>query len=172
MTCFTCSTSTANWSTDKQLRSVCTTTFATFRCTKSSPGSRFTISFAGTRLSEQPIHRYSGACCAASSEKNRGRSATILAAQRWLLAKRCSRSATTGFPGSGVGMLTTPLLDGNRLPSCLLRHDRVCFEAGIQPERARWRVRRPIPGAVLHGFALRILTRLDMKADIHPEYAT
>ena len=32
--------------------------FATFRCTKSSPGSSPTISFAGTRLSEQPIHRY------------------------------------------------------------------------------------------------------------------
>ena len=43
--------------TDRQLRSVCTTTFATLRWTKTSPGSVPVISFAGTRLSEQPIQR-------------------------------------------------------------------------------------------------------------------
>jgi hypothetical protein len=60
MTCFTFSTSTANCITDRQFRSVCTTTLAMLRCTKSSPGSRLTISLAGTRLSEQPIQRYFG----------------------------------------------------------------------------------------------------------------
>ena len=57
MTCSTCSASTAYCSTDRQLRSVWTTTLATLRWTNSSPGSRSTISLAGTRLSEQPIHR-------------------------------------------------------------------------------------------------------------------
>jgi hypothetical protein len=46
--------------TDRQLRSVCTTTLATLRWTKTSPGSRPTIWLAGTRESEQPIHRNSG----------------------------------------------------------------------------------------------------------------
>ena len=44
-------------STDRQLKSVCRTRFATLRWTNSSPGASPTISFAGTRLSEQPIHR-------------------------------------------------------------------------------------------------------------------
>mgnify|MGYP003694316245 CR=1 FL=1 len=39
-------------STERQLRSVCTTTLATLRWTKSSPGARPTISLAGTRLSD------------------------------------------------------------------------------------------------------------------------
>ena len=73
MTCFTSSTSTAYCSTERQLRSVCTTTFATLRCTNTSPGARPTIWFAGTRLSEQPIQRYSGACRSARSAKNGGR---------------------------------------------------------------------------------------------------
>ena len=63
MMCSTCSTSVAYCSTERQLRSVWTTTFATLRWTNSSPGFRSTISLAGTRLSEQPIHRYLGACC-------------------------------------------------------------------------------------------------------------
>ena len=39
---------------------------ATLRWTNSSPGLSPTISLAGTRLSEQPIQRYSGACWEAS----------------------------------------------------------------------------------------------------------
>ena len=42
-TCGTFSASTANCSTDRQLRSVCTTTLATLRWTNSSPGGRSTI---------------------------------------------------------------------------------------------------------------------------------
>src|SRR5436189_106558 len=56
MMCSTLSTSTANWITDRQLRSVCTTTLAMLRWTKSSPGSSPTMSLAGTRESAQPIH--------------------------------------------------------------------------------------------------------------------
>src|SRR5882672_1221000 len=63
-------TSTANCATDRQLRSVWTTTLAMLRWTKISPGSRPTIWFAGTRLSEQPIQRYRGACCDDSRAKN------------------------------------------------------------------------------------------------------
>ncbi len=62
MMCLTLSRSTANWITDRQLRSECTTTFAMFLCTKTSPGGSPMIWLAGTRESEQPIHRYSGAC--------------------------------------------------------------------------------------------------------------
>ena len=43
-------------------------------------GARPTISFAGTRLSEQPIQRYSGAWRSASPAKKPGSSATIAAA--------------------------------------------------------------------------------------------
>src|SRR6478672_1020556 len=84
--CSTLSTSTAYWTTVRQLRSVCTTTLATLRCTNISPGSRPTISFAGTRLSEQPIHMYLGACWAMRREKNSGSSRTMAAAQARLLA--------------------------------------------------------------------------------------
>src|SRR5436190_18446861 len=42
------------------------------RWTKSSPGSRPTISFAGTRLSAHPIHRYFGFCCRGSRAKKSG----------------------------------------------------------------------------------------------------
>ena len=61
--CFTFTISTANSITERQFRSVCTTTFAMLRCTNTSPGSKLVISLAGTRLSEQPIHKYSVACC-------------------------------------------------------------------------------------------------------------
>ena len=57
---------------------MCTTTLATLRWTKSSPGSRPTISLAGTRLSEQPIHRYSGVCWAARCWKKSGSRSVIL----------------------------------------------------------------------------------------------
>ena len=59
--------------TDKQFRSVWITTLAILRWTKISPGRRSTIWFDGTRLSEQPIHKYSGFCCRESfAKKSRG----------------------------------------------------------------------------------------------------
>lgn len=36
--------------------------FATFLCTNNSPGLNPTTSSAGTRESEQPIHKYYGCC--------------------------------------------------------------------------------------------------------------
>src|SRR5438874_13245221 len=63
-------TSTANWITERQFKSVCTTRLPMLRWTKSSPGIRPTISFAGTRLSEHPIQRYRGDCWCASFAKN------------------------------------------------------------------------------------------------------
>src|SRR5512143_2043679 len=50
MTCSTLSASIANCRVERQLRSVCTTTLATLRCTNISPGSKPTIWYAGTRL--------------------------------------------------------------------------------------------------------------------------
>src|SRR6201986_4970381 len=58
--------------------------------TNISPGSRSTISLAGTRLSEQPIHRYSGACWSVSRRKNPGSASTLRSAQARLLAFRLS----------------------------------------------------------------------------------
>src|SRR5688572_28813880 len=90
MMCSTLSTSTAYCSTERQFRSLCTTTLATLRCTKSSPGLRPTISFAGTRLSAQPTQRYFGVCCAARPAKNPGSRALTRLAQARLLSKRRS----------------------------------------------------------------------------------
>ena len=64
-----CRISTAYCRTDRQLMSVWMTRLATLRWTKISPGSSPTISFAGTRLSAQPIHRYLGVCWRARSLK-------------------------------------------------------------------------------------------------------
>ena len=60
------------------------------RCTKTSPGASPITWFAGTRLSEQPIHRYSGDCCLTRREKNSGSSECMRSDQFLLLAKRCS----------------------------------------------------------------------------------
>src|SRR5688572_20878061 len=89
MTCSILSTSTAYCSTERQFRSLCTTTLATLRCTKSSPGLRPTISFAGTRLSAQPTHRYFGVCWAVRPAKNSGSRALTRLAHARLLSKRC-----------------------------------------------------------------------------------
>src|SRR3954453_21817563 len=130
MTCFTCSTSTAYCSTDRQLRSECTTTLATFRCTNSSPGNTPTISLAGTRESDQPIHKYSGACCAASLWKKSGRAAETSAAQRRLLSNRCASDFMTAGRslqrGGGLSELLEPddqtvrrvVLDLDPEPAC------------------------------------------------------
>ncbi len=74
MMCSTSSTSTAYCTTDRQLRSVWITRFATLRWTNSSPGSRPVRRSAGTRLSEQPIHKKRGFCAWAKRSKNSGSS--------------------------------------------------------------------------------------------------
>src|SRR5215470_6154412 len=89
MTCSTFNTSMAYCNTDRQFRSEWTTMLATLRWTNSSPGASPTISFAGTRLSEQPIQRYRGDCCATSERKNCGSRAVTCCAQRRLLSNRC-----------------------------------------------------------------------------------
>src|SRR4029077_14864070 len=86
---------------DSKLRSLWTTRFATFRWTKTSPGGRSTISFAGTRLSEQPIQRSSRACRSTSDVKKAGSRATAAAAQRRLPAKSSSRPLTLRRPFQG-----------------------------------------------------------------------
>src|SRR5262245_18680968 len=68
------------------------TRLAIFRWTNNSPGSNPTISLAGTLLSEQPIQRYSGACCATSLEKNSGLVARISDAHFLLFSMRFGRS--------------------------------------------------------------------------------
>src|SRR6185436_10761837 len=83
--------STANCITERQLRSVCTTRLAMLRWTNSSPGSRPTIWLAGTRLSEQPIQRYSGNCWRESLLKNSGSCRRIACDQARLASKRCLR---------------------------------------------------------------------------------
>src|SRR6187402_2770655 len=97
--CSTWSTSTANWITDRQLRSVCTTTLAMLRWTNTSPGERSTTWFAGTRESEQPIHRYFGACCFDRRSKKPGSSRETRSAQARLLSSRSS-SRFIGYPRS------------------------------------------------------------------------
>src|SRR5690606_14008542 len=85
--CSTFSTSTANWITDMQFRSVCTITLAMLRWTNTSPGARPMTWFAGTRESEQPIHRYLGACSSDRRSKNCGSSLRTPSAQAWLLLR-------------------------------------------------------------------------------------
>ena len=67
-----------------------TTMFATLRWTTSSLRSSPTIPLAGTRLSDHPIHRESGACCCARVEKPCGLSAATPAAHARLVARSCS----------------------------------------------------------------------------------
>src|SRR5690606_14237647 len=61
----------------------------TLRCTNSSPGISPTTSLAGTRLSEQPIHRNSGRCWRASRAKNSGSCARNASDQLRLLINNC-----------------------------------------------------------------------------------
>src|SRR5690606_34392703 len=97
--CLTFSTSTANWITDRQFRSVCTTTLAMLRWTKTSPGATSMIWLAGTRESEQPIHRYSGACRRESRSKKPGSSALTRSDHLRLL------SSSSESVGIGLGFL-------------------------------------------------------------------
>src|SRR5437773_1866901 len=86
MMCCTFSMSMANCITLRQFRSEWTTTLATLRWTNNSPGIKPTISLAGTRLSEQPIHRYCGSCWRKRLVKKPGVRASVASAQRRLLS--------------------------------------------------------------------------------------
>src|SRR5881628_1359576 len=66
--------------------------FATLRWTKSSPGAKPTISFAGTRLSEHPIHKYCGDCCSCNRAKKCGSRSTMREAHKALLSNRRART--------------------------------------------------------------------------------
>src|SRR3954464_7161940 len=88
MMCSTFSMSTANWIAESAFRSLCTTMFATLRCTNTSPGSRPVIWLAGTRESLQPIHMNLGFCCLVRLVKNPGRLRSISPAHCRLWVKR------------------------------------------------------------------------------------
>src|SRR5690606_38873977 len=89
---------TANWITDRQLRSVCTTTLAMLRWTKTSPGAMSTIWLAGTRESEHPIHRNLGVWIVDRRWKKVGSSASIRDAQASFLSSSSSSRLVAG-PG-------------------------------------------------------------------------
>src|SRR5574343_342898 len=72
--------------------------FATLRWTKTSPGSSPATTLAGTRLSEHPIQKNSGACRAARRVKYPGSCACLLADQSRLRARI---SLSTGHPLAG-----------------------------------------------------------------------
>src|ERR1051325_381813 len=93
MMCSTLSTSTAYCITERQLKSVWTTTFATLRCTNISPGIMPISCVAGTRLSAHPIHKNRGDCCLARVGKKSGSFAVMFSAQAWF----CSSSRLRSF---------------------------------------------------------------------------
>src|SRR4051812_5337943 len=148
MMCSTFSMSTANWMADSALRSECTTTLATLRCTNTSPGSRPVIWLAGTRLSLQPIHMNLGFCCWVRPLKNPGRVRSISAAQARLCLKRSWIVV--------MAELSPRLQRGGAGAPC--RHDFACEQAG--------RLRHQLAGGVhLHGLQPRLVGHgLDAKA--------
>src|SRR4030095_10980972 len=86
---------------DRQFESSSATIFETLRWTKSSPGNNPTISFAGTRLSAHPMHKYFGLCCRESFLKNSGSFALMASTQRRLLSKRRSSWLTREILSDG-----------------------------------------------------------------------
>src|SRR5690606_13022831 len=96
---------TANWITDRQLRSVCTTTLAMLRWTNTSPGAMSTIWLAGTRESEQPIHRNLGVWIFDRRWKKLGSSASMREAQASFFSSS-SASRLIGGPGAGSAPLS------------------------------------------------------------------
>src|SRR5512142_2629924 len=66
------------------------------------------ISLAGTRLSEQPIHRTSGDCCCASLRKKSGRSWSIRAAHLRLFSSSRLKLRSSGESDIGKPCLTAP----------------------------------------------------------------
>src|SRR5690606_37904337 len=119
--CSTLSTSTANWITDRQLRSVCTTTLAMLRWTKTSPGAMSTIWLAGTRESEQPIHRNFGVCSFDSRWKKVGSSASMREAQASFFCSSSS-SRLIGGPVAEVAPLSQSDADVRRFGDEAHRH--------------------------------------------------
>src|SRR5262249_25269288 len=99
---------TAYCRTERQLRSLCETTFAMLRWTNTCPGGSPTIWFAGTRLSEHPIQRYFGDCPRASAPKNSGSAAAISAAQARLRSNRSSSPCTTALRSALFEVLLQP----------------------------------------------------------------
>ena len=75
---------------------------------RARPGRSPTISLAGTRLSEQPIQRYSGACWDFNFEKKSGCRATHAAAQRRLFSNNSGRTRTS--PPTELGVSPTASL--------------------------------------------------------------
>src|SRR5829696_759107 len=127
MMCLTFKTSTAYCMTERQLRSVWTTTLATLRWTNISPGERLTNCVEGTRETEHPIHRYSGVWCRASSRKNPGSRALISPAHARFRSK--SRfSVLMWRHDTGAGALAEGRRPGRGLRSAddfaLLHHER------------------------------------------------
>src|SRR5688572_4280372 len=154
----TLSTSTANWITDRQLRSVWTTTLAMLRWTNTSPGAMSMIWLAGTRESEQPIHRYSGACCLDSLPKNSGSSRLIRSDHSRFFS---SRSAS-GLVVMVLSQVQTDVLgvgeESHGLHAALAsqagrahaaeRRAQVALQPGIDPDHAGAQLRGEAMGAV------------------------
>src|SRR5687768_4066231 len=109
--CSTFSTSAANWIVLRQLRSVWTTTLAMLRWTNTSPGCSPVIWFAGTRESEQPIHRYFGFWICDRRLKKPGSSARMRSAQALLR----SSSSLSGMASSTEWAAASAERDGDVL---------------------------------------------------------
>src|SRR5690606_5252705 len=140
----TFSTSTANCSVLRQLRSVCTTTLAMLRWTKTSPGIRPVIWLAGTRESEQPIHRYLGAWMRERRSKKVGSSALTFAAQSLFLSSSSFRgmaSVQAEGDASRLGEEAHGLPAAFATQSGLLHaaegRAQVAVEPGVDPDDAR-----------------------------------
>src|SRR5688500_11781802 len=154
MTCLTFSTSTANWIADRQFRSVCTTTFAMLRWTNTSPGAMSMIWLAGTRESEQPIQRYSGARCFDRRSKKPGSSAWMRAAHSRLRSSRGDReygmaSVSSGQCNAhvaGIGeeahRLHAAFAAQPRGAGAAERRAQVAHQPGVDPDHARLQFRR------------------------------
>src|SRR5690606_31841074 len=159
----TLSTSTANWITDMQLRSVCTITLAMLRWTNTSPGERSMTWLAGTRESEQPIHRYLGACCLDNRSKNPGSSSSMRSAQVRLLRssaassffmRRCpcssmrQRDADVARFGEEAHRLVAALATQAGLAGAAERRAQVAHQPGVDPDHAHLQLRAEAVRAV------------------------
>src|SRR5690606_23664348 len=159
----TLSTSTANWITDMQLRSVCTITFAMLRWTNTSPGARSMTWLAGTRESEQPIHRYLGACCLDSRSKKPGSSSSMRPAQvRLLRSNAASSFFMRGCPcrsmrqgdadvarfGEEAHGFVAALATQSGLAAAAERGAQVAHQPGVDPDHAYLQLRAEAVGAV------------------------
>src|SRR5690606_6113981 len=139
--CLTLSWSTAYWMTLRQFRSVCTTTLAMLRWTNTSPGAMPMIWLAGTRESEQPIHRYSGCCCRDNWLKNSGSSCSMRSAQSLLFCSSMRMSFMVELPlrwWMGEGIAASGDVAGNGSSGAgtqRLHHARAQFLVAGGPRR-------------------------------------